>query len=311
MAKKKVTVIGAGNVGATCAQRFIEADLADVVLIDVADGLARGKALDMMQSAPILGFDKTIEGTMDFTRSRGSDIIIITAGLARKPGMSRDDLLAKNAAIVKDVVVKTAPLSSKAVYIIVTNPLDVMCAVAFKYSGFPPQRVIGMAGELDGARFSHCVREALGGGKASRFTATVLGTHGDAMVPLPRLSKVGNKKVDTLFSRKELQTIIDKTQKGGAEIVGLLKTGSAYYAPSAGAFAMARSILTDADQVFCSSVYLEGEYGITDVFCGVPVALGKKGVSRIIELKLDEDEGADLKKSAAAIRANTDTIKDV
>jgi malate dehydrogenase len=310
MGKKKVTVIGAGNVGATCAQRFIEADLADVVLIDVADGLAEGKALDMMQSAPILGFEKKITGTMDFTHSRGSDIIIITAGLARKPGMSRDDLLNKNAGIVKDVVLKTAPLSPKAVIIIVTNPLDVMCAVALKYSHFPRARVIGMAGELDAARFSHCVRMALGA-KAARLSAIVLGTHGDAMVPLPRLSKVGNKKVDTLFSRTEVQEIISKTQNGGAEIVGLLKTGSAYYAPSAGAFAMARSILTHAEETFCSSVYLEGEYGITDVFCGVPVTLGRKGVSRIIELKLDETEAAALKKSAEAIRVNTAKVKDI
>jgi len=310
MAKKKITVIGAGHVGATCAQRIVESELADVVLIDIAEGLAEGKALDMMQSAPILGFEKTIEGTDDFKRSRGSDIVIITAGLARKPGMSRDDLLIKNANIIKDVVKKTAPFSPTAVLIIVTNPLDVMCSVAMKYSKFSRSRVIGMAGELDAARFSHFVRKKLGR-KASRLNAMVLGTHGDSMVPIPRLSKVGNKKVDTLFSRTELQKIIEKTQKGGAEIVALLKTGSAYYAPSAGAFAMARAIITNSDDIFCSSVYLEGEYGIQNVFCGVPVVFGKKGLTRIIELKLDQSELADLKRSSETIRANTEKVKDI
>jgi len=310
MAKKKVTVIGAGNVGATCAQRVVESGLADVVLIDILDGFAEGKALDMMQSAPVIGFDTSIEGTTDFKKSKGSDVIVITAGLARKPGMSRDDLLQKNAAIIKDVVKKTAPLSPKAVIIVVTNPLDVMCAVAMKYSKFPRSRVLGMAGELDAARFSHFVREKIDC-KASKMRAVVLGTHGDSMVPIPRLSKVGNKKIDTLFSRRELNAIIEKTQKGGAQIVGLLKTGSAYYAPSAGAFAMTRSIITNADDVFCSSIYLEGEYGIENVFCGVPAKLGKKGLTEVVTLKLDQAELEDLKKSAETIRTNTEKIKNV
>jgi malate dehydrogenase len=310
MAKKKITVIGAGNVGATCAQRIVEANLADVVLIDVVEGVAEGKALDMMQSAPIIGFDAWIKGTTDFSHTEGSDVIIITAGLARKPGMSRDDLLLKNAEIVKDVVSKAAPLSPHGVIIVVTNPLDVMCAVAMKYSNFPRERVIGMAGELDAARFSHFVREKIGGA-STRINAVVLGTHGDDMVPVARLSKAGKKRFDVLFSESELNELIKRTQNGGAEIVSLLKTGSAFYAPSAGAFAMARSIVTNSNEVFCSSVYLRGEYGIHDVFCGVPVMLGKKGISDIIDLELDEKELAELKKSAEMIRENTDKIRTV
>ena len=310
--KKKVTVVGAGHVGATCAQRIVESDLADVTLIDVVDGLAAGKALDMMQSASILGFDAKIEGTNDFKKSRGSDVIVITAGLARKPGMSRDDLLKMNAEIIKDVVKKTAKLSPDAVLIIVTNPLDVMCAVAKKYSGFPKKRIIGMAGELDGARFSCFLREKLDSKKkAVDFKATVLGTHGDAMVPIARLSKVGSKSVDSLLSSRILNNLIERTKNGGAEIVELLKTGSAYYAPSAAAFAMVRSIINDSGDVYCSSVYLEGEYGISDVFCGVPVELGRKGIKKIIELKLDDKETKLLMASSETIRKNIEKVKDI
>lgn len=308
--KKKVTVIGAGNVGATCARRIVESDLADVMLIDVVDGLAEGKAIDMMQSAPILGFESRIEGTCDFKKAKGSDVIVITAGLARKPGMSRDDLLNKNAMIVKDVVKKVAPGSPKAVIIVVTNPLDTMCYVAQKYSKFPHNRVIGMAGELDAARFSFFIREKRDC-KAATMKAMVLGTHGDTMVPVPRLSKVGSKKVDTLFSSKAIKGLVDKTKKGGAQIVALLKTGSAYYAPSAGAFVMARAILNDTKEVFCSSVYLNGEYGISDTYCGVPVQLGKKGIEKMVPIKLDKNELALLHASSESIKANTEIIKNV
>lgn len=307
---KKVTVIGAGNVGATCAQRFIESNMANVVLIDVVEGLAEGKALDMMQSAPVLGFDAKIEGTTDFKKSRGSDVIVMTAGLARKPGMSRDDLLQKNTAIMKSVISQIAPLSPNAVIIVVTNPLDVMCYVAMKYSKFPRERVIGMAGELDGARFSHFVREKLSA-KASQLNAYVLGTHGDAMVPLPRLSKAGSKKFDSLFSANTMKRLVEKTQKGGAQIVSLLKTGSAYYAPSAAAYAMARSVLCDTNEIFCSSVWMQGEYGIEETFCGVPVKLGKKGVTEIPEWKLNKKELALLHASAETIKKNIEKVKEV
>ena len=251
-----------------------------------------------------------IEGTTDFRKSRGSDVIVITAGLARKPGMSRDDLLAKNAAIIKKIVKSIAAGSPKAVIIMVTNPLDVMCYIARKYSKFPDERVIGMAGELDAARFCHFVREKTGH-KASKMDAIVLGTHGDAMVPVPRLSKVGNKKIDTIFSSRELRTIIEKTQKGGAQIVGLLKSGSAYYAPSAGAFRMTKAILKDSREVFCSSVFLRGEYGIEDTYCGVPVCLGKNGVKEIVKFDLTEKELEMLKASSKTIRANIDKVRNV
>lgn len=310
--KKKVTVIGAGHVGATCAQRIVESNLADVCLLDVVDGLAEGKALDMMQSAPVLGFDSRIEGSTDFKKSRGSDVIIITAGLARKPGMSRDDLLKKNAEIMKSVVSQTAKVSPDAVIIVVTNPLDTMCYIAQKYSGFPHKRVIGMAGELDGARFSCFLREKLDPKKKSAtFRAVVMGTHGDAMVPLTRFSKVGSKTFDTLLSSRMMKKLVDRTKNGGAEIVGLLKTGSAYYAPSAAAFAMARSILKGTGETYCCSVFLNGEYGIEDTYCGVPVELGRKGIKKIVELKLDDKELKMLKVSSDTIRANTEKVKDI
>ncbi len=307
MKRKKVTVIGAGNVGTTCAQRIVEHNLADVVLIDIVYGLAQGKALDVMQSAPILGFDATIEGTTNFQRSRGSDVIIITAGLVRKPGMSRDDLLIKNASIIKEVVQEVAPLSPHAILLIVTNPLDVMCYVAQKYSGFPHKRVIGMAGELDGARFNHFIRERINN-KVGTMKALVLGTHGDAMVPLARLSKVGSRSVDKLISSRILKSIIDKTKKGGAQIVSLLQTGSAFYAPSAAVFSMVRSILHNKKELFCCSVYLQGEYEIRDNYCGVPVRLGKSGVSEIVDLKLNKKEIASLQKSSQIIKENINKL---
>lgn len=308
MKLKKVTVIGAGNVGATCAQRIVEANLADVVLIDIVYGLAEGKALDVMQSAPIMKFDASIEGTTDFGRSRGSDIIVITAGLVRKPGMSRDDLLIKNASIIKEIVQKVAPLSPKAVLLIVTNPLDVMCYITQKYSSFPHKRVIGMAGELDSARMSHFVRERLNN-KVGTMKTLVLGTHGDAMVPLPRLSTVGKKPVDKLISARILKAIVDKTKKGGAQIVSLLQTGSAFYAPSAAVFAMVRSIIHNTNELFCCSVFLQGEYDIHDTYCGVPVTLGKEGIRDIVELELNQKEKALLKNSSQTIKANIDKIR--
>jgi len=304
---KKITVIGAGNVGATCAQRILESSLADVILLDVVEGLAEGKALDMNQSAHIIGFNSYIKGSTDFNLSEGSDVIVITAGLARKPGMSRDDLAMKNATIMKDIVSKVSQLSPNAVLIIVTNPLDVMCYVARKYSGFSRDRIIGMAGELDGARFIHFVRENIED-KTSKMTAMVLGTHGDAMVPLIRFSTVGDEKVESLLSSQALDDIVEKTQKGGAQIVGLLKTGSAYYAPSAAAFVMARSIILDLDEVYCCSVFMEGEYGITNTYCGVPVRLGSGGVKEILKIDLNDTELELLQKSSKTIKENIDKV---
>ncbi len=306
--RKKVTVIGAGNVGATCAQRIVENDLADVILIDIDKGLAEGKAVDIMQSAHLLGFKKKIVGTDNFKAGEGSSVIIVTAGLARKPGMTRDDLLKKNGEIVKDTVSKAAPLSKNSVIIVVTNPLDVMCSVAQKYSGFPYSRVIGMAGELDKARFSYFLRLEKDA-DPMKIKSVVLGTHGDAMAPMPRFTKIGSKKIGSIFSSRKIKGIIEKTRKGGAQIVNLLKRGSAYYAPSAAAFVMARAVLNNTGETFVSSVYLNGEYGISGTYCGVPVKLGKKGVIEIVELPLDSDERELLLKSAEAIKNNIEKVK--
>jgi len=298
---KKVTVIGAGNVGATAAQRLAEKELCDVVLVDIIEGVPQGKALDLAQAAPIEKHDAHLVGANAYDATAGSDIVIITAGIPRKPGMSRDDLLTTNAGIVKKVTQEVAGRSPRAVLIIVSNPLDAMCHVAFDASKFPKQRVIGMAGVLDSARFRAFIAMEL---KVSveNTHAFVLGGHGDTMVPLPRYSSVAGIPITELMTPERIEALVQRTRTGGAEIVSLLKTGSAFYAPASAAVEMAESILKDKKKVLPCAAYLEGEYGIRDLFIGVPVKLGAKGVEQVLEIKLTDEENAALQKSAAAVQ---------
>ncbi len=300
MGRHKVTVIGAGNVGATTAQRIGEAGLADVVLVDIVEGLPQGKGLDLAEAAPVVGHDAAISGTNDYGDTAGSDIIVVTSGLARQPGMSRDDLMAKNAGIVASVVGQAAPLSPDAVLIVVTNPLDAMCHVALRTSGFPRQRVIGMAGVLDSARFRAFIAAELGVSVADTH-AFVLGGHGDTMVPLPRYSTVAGIPITELMSADRVAALVERTANGGAEIVGLLKTGSAFYAPAASTFEMVESILLDRKRVLPCAVLLQGEYGHRDLFVGVPCVLGAGGMERVIEISLTPDEQAAFDRSAHAV----------
>ncbi len=298
---KKVTVIGAGNVGATAAQRLAEKELCDVVLVDIIEGVPQGKALDLAEAAPIEKHDAHLTGVNTYDATAGSDIVIITAGIPRKPGMSRDDLLTTNAGIVKKVAREIAARSPQAVLIIVSNPLDAMCHVAFEASGFPKQRVIGMAGVLDSARFRAFIAMELGV-SVENTHAFVLGGHGDTMVPLPRYSSVAGIPITELMRPERIEALVTRTRNGGAEIVSLLKTGSAYYAPASAAVEMAESILKDKKKVLPCAAYLQGEYGIRDLFIGVPVKLGAKGIEQVIEIKLSEAENAALQKSAAAVQ---------
>jgi malate dehydrogenase len=297
----KVTVVGAGFVGATAAQRLVEKELADVVLLDVVEGLAEGKALDMMQSAPIEGFNATIKGTTRYEDTKDSAVIVITAGLARKPGMSRDDLLFKNAEIVSSIVVECAKYSPEAILVLVTNPLDVMTYLAWKKSGFEPQRVFGMAGELDSARYAYFISQELQC-EPGHVEAMVLGGHGDQMVPVPQHTKVKGRPITDLLDTQKIEAINQKTRDGGAEIVRLLKTGSAYYAPSSSAVRMVRSVLGNRHEIIPSCIYLTGQYGIKDVYCGVPAKLGRFGVAEIIELDLTDDQRRALQASAEQVR---------
>jgi malate dehydrogenase len=300
MARNKVTVIGAGNVGATTAQRIAEAGLADVVLVDIVEGLPQGKGLDLAEAAPVVGHDASIVGTNDYDATAGSDVIVVTSGLARQPGMSRDDLLARNAGIVKAVVEASASKSPAAVLIVVTNPLDAMCHVAMKASGFPRERVLGMAGVLDSARFRTFIAEELGVSVEDTH-AFVLGGHGDTMVPLPRYSTVAGIPITDLLPPDRIAALVDRTANGGAEVVALLKTGSAFYAPAASTFEMVDAILRDRRRVLPCATYLKGEYGVDGLFVGVPVVLGAGGLQRIIEITLTADERAAFDKSAAAV----------
>ena len=303
MARPKVTVIGAGNVGATTAQRVAEAGLADVVLVDIVEGLPQGKALDLAESAPILGHDCAITGTNDYAATAGSDIVVVTSGIARKPGMSRDDLLATNAGIVGGVVRAATAVSPEAILIVVTNPLDAMCHVAAETSGFSRQRVIGMAGVLDSARFRTFMAAELGASVASTH-AFVLGGHGDSMVPLPRYSTVGGVPLTELLPAERIEALVQRTRQGGAEIVKLLGTGSAFYAPAASVAQMVGSILGDRKQILPCAVRLEDEYGpaARGLFVGVPVKLGRVGAEEVIRIELSADEQAAFDRSAAAVR---------
>jgi malate dehydrogenase len=305
MMRKKVTVVGGGFVGSTTAQRIHDSGLADVVLTDIREGIPAGKALDMLESGPILGSDSQAAGIStasgDYRETANSDIIIITAGFPRKPGMSRDDLLKANYDVMKAVVDPAVRLSPSAILIVVTNPLDAMAQAAFKISGFSKNRVIGMAGVLDSARMSTFVAQELGV-SVENVHSFVLGGHGDDMVPLARYSTVAGIPLPELIAKEKLDAIISRTRKGGAEIVNLLKDGSAYYAPSAAAVKMAEAILKDKKEILPCAAYLEGEYGISGLFVGVPVKLGARGIEQIIEIKLTAEEKAALDKSAASVR---------
>ncbi len=305
---KKVTVVGAGNVGATAAQRLAEKELCDVVLVDIIEGVPQGKALDLSEAAPIEKHDAHLTGSNDYEASKGSDVVIITAGIPRKPGMSRDDLISTNAGIMKNVTEQIAGMSPDAVLIIVSNPLDAMCQVAFDTSGFPKQRVIGMAGVLDSARFRAFISMELNV-SVENTHAFVLGGHGDTMVPLPRYSTVAGIPITELLPKDRIDAMVERTANGGAEIVGLLKTGSAYYAPASAAVEMAESILKDKKKILPCAAYLEGEYGINDLFIGVPVKLGATGIEEVIQIDLTEEENAALQKSAAAVQELKELLK--
>ena len=301
MASNKVTVVGAGNVGASTAPRILEAGLADVVLVDIIEGLPQGKALDLAEAAPIVGHAGHIVGTNDYADTAGSDVIVITSGLARQPGMSRDDLLARNAAIVRSVVEQAAARSPEAILVVVTNPLDAMCHVALRTSGFPGSRVIGMAGVLDSARFRTFLAMETGVSVTST-SALVLGGHGDSMVPLPSRTTVGGVPITELLTAEQIDRIVKRTRGGGGEIVALLKSGSAYYAPAASVYRMVEAILGDRQEILPCAAYLQGQYGIDGLFVGVPVRLGRRGVEQIVEIELTADERAALEASAAAVR---------
>ncbi len=305
--RPKVTVVGAGNVGATAAQYIAHADLADVVLVDILEGIPQGKGLDLWEAGPVGGSDARVRGTNDYGETADSDVIVLTAGLARKPGMSRDDLLMANAAIVADVVAKVAPPSPRAVLLAVTNPLDAMAQLAFAKSGFPRERVVGMAGILDSARLRTFVADALKVSVES-VTALVLGGHGDSMVPLPRYTTVAGVPLAAFLGPDQIAALIKRTREGGAEIVALLKAGSAYYAPGLAVYEMVEAILKDKRKVLPCSVYLEGEYGIKGVFVGVPVILGRRGVEKVLEIELQPDERDALHASAASVKALTDKL---
>jgi malate dehydrogenase len=299
--RKKVTIVGAGNVGATAAHWIASKELADVVLLDVAEGIPQGKGLDLLEAMPIEKRDSHILGTNDYADTANSDIVVITAGIPRKPGMSRDDLLQTNYKIMSDVVSKVVANSPNTILIIVSNPLDAMAQTAYRQAKFNRERVIGMAGILDSARFRTFIAEELKV-SAENVTAFVLGGHGDTMVPLPRYSTVAGIPITELIPKDRLDAIVQRTRDGGAEIVKHLKTGSAYYAPSAAAVEMVEAILKDKTKIVPCAVYLEGEYGISGYFVGVPCKLGARGLEQIIEIKLTPEEDAALKKSAEAVK---------
>jgi malate dehydrogenase len=307
MGRDKVTVIGAGNVGATTAQRIAEAGLADVVLVDIIEGLPQGKGLDLAEAAPVVGHDSRIVGTNDYDETEGSDIIVVTSGLARKPGMSRDDLLARNADIVRGVVEQSAAVSPDAVIIVVTNPLDAMCHVAHRASGFPRERVLGMAGVLDSARFRTFIALELGV-SVEDVHAFVLGGHGDTMVPLSRYSTVAGVPITELLAPDRVKALEERTADGGAEIVALLGSGSAFYAPAASTFEMVDAILRDRKRVLPCAVLLHGEFGVSDLFVGVPAVLGRKGLERVFEIVLTPDEQTAFLRSAGAVRELVDKL---
>ncbi len=301
MMKRKISVIGAGFVGATTAQRLAERNYADIVMVDIVEGLPQGKALDLQEAGPVLGYDCTITGTNDYAATEGSDIVVITSGVARKPGMSRDDLVLTNMGIVKNVTEQIVSHSPNCIIIVVTNPLDAMTQLAWKVSGFPRQRVLGQSGVLDSARFRTFIAMELNV-SVQNIDAYVLGGHGDTMVPLPRYTTVGGVPLPELLPAERIAALVQRTRDGGAEIVNLLKTGSAFFAPSAAVVEMVDAIVYDKRKILPCSVYLDGEYGIKGVFSGVPIKLGARGMEEIVQLKLTADEQAALLRSANAVR---------
>ena len=304
---RKVTVVGSGNVGATAARSIADKELADVVLIDILQGVPQGKGLDMLEACPIEGSDARVLGSNDYADTADSDVVVITAGIARKPGMSRDDLLNTNFKVMQQVTAEIVKHSPNCIIVPVTNPLDAMCQAVYRVSGFPRERVIGMAGVLDSARMRTFIAQHLNV-SVENVHAFVLGGHGDTMVPLARYSTVAGIPLPDLLDADTIKKISDRTANGGAEIVKLLGTGSAYYAPASAAVEMVEAILKDKKKILPCSVFLQGEYGINDLFVGVPVKLGAKGVEQIIQIKLTADEDAALKKSAAAVKELTDVI---
>ncbi|WP_413933549.1 malate dehydrogenase [Nitrospira sp. BLG_1] len=307
MARPKITVVGAGNVGGTTAQRLAEKNLYDVVLVDINEGMAQGKALDLSQAGPVCGYDTRVVGTKDYAMTAGSSIAVITSGIPRKPGMSRDELLATNAKIVKSVVTELVSRSPNIILILVTNPLDAMVHMALRVSGLPKSKIIGMAGVLDSARMRTFIAEELNV-PSTEVEAMVLGGHGDTMVPLPRYTTVKGRPVSELMSKEKLDAIVKRTRDGGAEIVGLLKTGSAFYAPSASAVSMVEAIHKDEKRVMPCAVLCEGEYGLKNVIVGVPVKIGCGGAEQIMEYDLTSDERAALDTSANAVRELCSTV---
>ena len=306
--RNKVTIVGAGNVGATTAQRIFDKGLSDVVLVDIVDGLPQGKALDMLESGPVIKSDAQIIGSNSYELTADSDVVVVTSGLARKPGMSRDDLLITNMNIISDVVSKTSELSPNSIHIIVTNPLDAMAQQSLKISGFPDERVVGMAGILDTARYRTFLSQELNV-SVNSVSAYVLGGHGDTMVPVIGSTSVAGTPVDKLIPAKRLEEIVDRARNGGAEIVNYLKTGSAYYAPSASIAQMVEAVLFDTKEILPCTAYLKGEYGINDLYVGVPVKLGASGVEEIIELDLTKSELEALQKSAESFKELVDIMK--
>lgn len=308
--RKKITVVGAGFVGSTCAHWAAQKELGDVVLLDINEGAAKGKALDLFEASPVEGFDSMVIGSADYKDIAGSDIVIVTAGLPRKPGMSRDDLLTTNAKIMKTVCEGVKEYAPNSTLIIVSNPLDAMAMVAKETTGFPRERVIGMAGILDGARFRSFIAEATGI-SVKDINAFVLGGHGDTMVPMPRHCSVGGVPLQEMLSVEKIDQLVERTRKGGAEIVGLLKTGSAYYAPSASTVEMAEAILKDQNRILPCAAFLEGEYGINGMFIGVLCQLGKNGLEKVIELNLNDEEKAGLENSRKHVEELLSALKNL
>jgi malate dehydrogenase len=305
--RKKITVVGAGNVGATLAHRLADKQLADIVLIDILEGIPQGKGLDLLESGPIEGYDVKVKGTNDYADTVNSDLVVLTAGFPRKPGMSRDDLLKANFDVIKGTTEQVVKHSPNCILIVVTNPLDAMAQTAYRVSGFPKNRVMGMAGILDSARYRTFLAEALNV-SVKDVQGLVLGGHGDTMVPVPSYTTVAGIPIAQLMPKDQLDKIIARTAKGGGEIVNLLKTGSAYYAPSAAVVEMVDAIFNDRKKILPCAAYLEGEYGIQGLFVGVPCKLGARGIEQIIEIKLTPEEDAALKKSAAAVKELVDII---
>jgi malate dehydrogenase len=301
MGRKKITIVGAGNVGATAAHWAAEKELGDIVLVDIIEGMPQGKALDLMESRPVEGFDVTISGTNTYEDTAGSDIVIITSGLPRKPGMTREDLLQKNKEIVTSVTKSVVAQSPDSIIIIVSNPLDTMTYLAKEVSGFPKNRVMGMAGILDTARFRAFIAMELNV-SVEDIQALVLGGHGDSMIPLPRYSSVGGIPLSQLISEEKIDKLVTRTRKAGGEIVALLKTGSAFYSPSASAIQMAEAIIKDKKRILPCCAYLEGEYGLNDIYFGVPVKLGREGVEEVMEVELTSEEKELVQKSGAAVK---------